>query len=1033
MTSLSRVFIGNKFMAIVFAVGLAVSILFTSTITLSTIYLEESIERALGTLDRHMVLSFISGKNETPMDMLSNVKKILENTDEIEDIGCLIYAAKYQLKDEINVSISTYNASLTLPKDTMFIIITIDKSPITLQPVLYVSTRIIEYNMNMNKNFTVSPNALEESVVYGELFNKTIQVTLYKEFYRSPFAELWRDYTSYIDPDGLFQAPYTSEYYVVLLTPINDLESIWNDINSHVEIITGLYFGGYWIEERFYNIGLEPREADELISAYRYAKDNGYAVVFVGYRYELKKVVFGYSIDASIRKIGETIYNIGMDAIGHGYAILIMNYELVSALQQARFQEMFMRFSTIIGMLPSFIVVWIIASRLPPVVISVMRKIIALIRIRGVSIGSLKRAFAVSVVVWSIVGLAIGIVVGPIYALVLKKISLMEAPRYIECVIQDIYTLIGLGVIAIIAIVLSIRKSFSVLSRVAPREFTRPTILAELPMIEKGMGTGSWIILVLGIYYVVKTAIGFSPMLYMMTHHPESPVLVILLIILAILDPIVSFLGPIFFIYGVAKLLVAYPGKMTKIVNAIVAPFVGELKNLVSRLLEVKPARITVAIMMIGFAVGVLMQGIIGAYSTEQTMNTIRDVAYGTDYYIYKGFNTTYFLEHKDSIVENATKFVEGEYSLIYIVGVRVGDLYVGDQKINYIIFIDKNSFTKIFRTPNVLGVDANAIDLLSSLDSGKAIFIVGTQGKSIEDSNYKIVYKKSVWDVGEEICSIKIIGNMYNLPGSLVFNSLSAAAKWGYAMVSETKFGIMPGAYIPTPTIEPFLVMSINDVDKVVNKINSTVREETVYAEGAKEKMPWAAGVAVIVATNHIDDEEKIKNAGWRIYDATARKKGVENAKEFFMLGVRQSVSAGLALYTTSLIAIAILAYSSIYENLYAFTLLRARGVKSSRVMKMALAEGLTISMLGVIPGIILGVVLGYNAVRSFLYLSALPELQNINKMYGIGFLVEPTLEILLPTIGIPLFIIVLSLVISYVTYKKVLREALVVLGSHI
>ncbi len=1014
-------------MAIVFAVGLAVSVLFTSTITLSSIYLEESIERSLGTFNKHMVLGFVSSKNETPVDTLGNVENLLENTEEIEDIGYLIYAAKYKLKNEINVSIPDYNTSLTLPEDTLFIIVTIDKCPTTLQPTLYVSERLLEYNI-MSKNFSLSINVLEEQGVYGNIFNESVRIEPYKEYFRSVTADLWRNYTSSFDPNSIFKVEYTTLHYVLLVVPIDDLEKIWNEFSENTEATTGLDFGGFWIENRFYEIGLEPREADELASAFRYAKDNGYALVFVGYRYELKKVVLGYSIDASIKKISETVYKIGTQAIKKGYAIAIMDYSLIKALQQARFQEMFMRFSTIIGMVPSFIVIWIIASRLPPVVISVMRKIIALIRIRGISINSLKKAFAVSVITWSLVGLAIGIVIGPLYALALKRISLTESLKYIEGVIQDIYTLIGLGVIATIAIILSIRKSFSVISKVAPREFTRPTILAELPMIEKGMGTGSWIILALGIYYVVKTAIGFSPMLYMVTHPPESPVLAVILIILAIIDPIVSFFGPILFIYGVAKLLVAYPNKMTKLVNALVTPFVGELKNLVSRLLEVKPARITVAIMMIGFAVGVLMQGVIGAYSTEQTMDTIRDVAYGTDYYVYKGFNTTFFLEHKDSIVANITGLIEGDYSLIYIVGVRVGNLYVGGQRINYIIFIDKNSFTKLFKTPDALGVDARATDLLKSVGAGNAIFVTGTEGSSIDKGSYKVMYKKTIWGVNEEICSVNIIGNMYNLPGSLSFNSLSAAAKWGYAMISETTFTVMPGAYIPTPTIEPFLVMSTDDLDTVVRKINSTVRPGVT-----KEESFWPAGVAVVAATNHIGDEEKIRSAGWRIYDATTKKRCVENAKEFFMLGIRQDVSAGLALYTTSLIAIAILAYSSIYENLYAFTLLRARGVKSSRVMKIALAEGLVISLLGVIPGIILGVVLGYNAVRSFLYLSVLPELQNIDKIYGISFFVEPTLEMLLPTIGIPLFIIVLSLVISYITYKKVLREALVVLGSHI
>lgn len=1014
---IARVFLKNKFMVMAFIIGLAVSMLFTSTLTLTQMFFEDSVELALRGVKRHMVIGFVVSRDESPLKTIDNAEELIRSFSEVESLDYTIYFGLFSLTKNLDIDLLRYNTSITVPSGTLLVILAVKNPPVELKPVLY-----LEYNEfpGHGEPGVVLPSRDVEAVFFG----KNITVSDISRLNNHPLTGLWQEYVA-APLYSVIMFLKEDRSVAVLVLSTEDLGVFYNSLSSYIgpcrelERVASVNLILDFSRE-FHNLLLDADELSDLMSMYSDAVEKGYALVFTGVSYDLGRVVYGYSISASIRKISEVIHDLGRKAREEDYAVFVSKPEIVYRLRRTSLQETLIRFSTIIGLIPSFIVVWIASSRIPPVMVSVLRKVIALMRIRGVSTGSIKESFTLAIVVWAIAGILIGLVLGPVYAVFLKKAPILRSLDYIRLVSSDIYVAIGLTIVVLVALSLSLRKSFSILSRVSPREFTRPTVLVEYPVVEKGLGVGGWIMFLLGIYYAVKTATGFSPVLYMTGSPPESPVLTILLIILLVLEPVVSFFGPIFFVYGTAKFLVAYPDKLVKLVNILVTPLVGELKSLVSRLIEVKPARIAVSILITGFSIAILFGGIVGEYTINTTFDNIRDVGYGTDYYLYKYVSLQDLVERRHEIVGNVTSYVRSDHVVMYIVAMRNDRMYVDDHSVDYIVFIDKDMYTRVFRIPDPLGVEASARELILKLGEDRALYVLGSRGEGISTGRYKLVVKKHVEGASIDVLEISIVGNMHNFPGSMVIEHIGGLPTVG------TQIEIVPGAAIPIPHIRPCLIMDASSLDMFLNKLL-----ESVDSVGGSDSYGGDIVFTVVVASNSID-EDGARGSGWRIYRAVDEKKGVDYAREIFLINSRQGISSGLVLYTISLIAVALIAYSSIYENLYAFTLLRARGVGSSRVMRIAVAESFTVSMLGLIPGVILGAILGYNSTRSFFYVASVLQIPEMVRIYGLSQAVELVPEIIVPATAIPLVVVVLSLLVSYLTYRRVLREALVVLGSH-
>ncbi len=1032
-------------MVIMFAVTLAVSILFSSTMTLSVIYMNDTIERTLSGLTVHQTLVLLSDqKSERIVDKINSIKDALDNTGLVEDYGPFIYVEKWVLNKPLNITLENdVNLTITIPDQTiiLFTSITDLRAKTGFNPVILLSYGLlndISSRYREQENWLNYYEMIESCKVFKtELLDKTFYIGKVSSkcfpdaIDQEIVSRLGYPLYALIDKVLPRKPSYIGKYMVVIADPdtIDYLISRSSDLG--IEVSSGI--GNNFLLDQLSHYALSSKERDYMIFSAEYYMSSGFIAVLVPIRYDAKRLVYGYSVQASLRNIGNTIYDLSKMFHDKGYGLLVANDRLIEAISNASFMEPFIKFISIITIIPGIIVIWILASRTPSVVLSIIRKIIALIRIRGISLRRIKYSFLIALVIWALAGLLIGLFLGSTYAILLKNKPLELIPTYMRTS-MDIYSIAILLVLTVIALLLSIKKSFSILKDIAPREFTKPTIFAELPLLEKGMGAGSWIVLLFGIYYIVKTAIDFNPILILTQSPPREAILSIILVILAMLEPFITFLGPIFFIYGVTKLLISYPDKLSKIIQSLVSPLVGELKSLVSNLIQVKPARLSLSIMMIGFAVGFLLMGLLGIGITGNAFNTIRDVACGTDYYIYKSFNTpSSFLENYTLLENNISNLVNGDYTVLVIIDVRGQEFYLDNGnyiKLNYIVFIDKDMFLEIFRVPPGLSEDHNAPDLIREINSRNSILVANPDYKVDVGGSSKIMYMAGT-GMQEEIMEVNIIGRFYSIPGWASYDQL---AKGPIEILHEP----VSFMHIPDVEAEPSLVLSKDVLLDFVKELNetmeSTSQELGSHQGSVVEEYPQAPiTIYYVIATNNPVDEAIIEDMGWLLYDSTRMKSNIDNSKEVFLVGINHEVTSGLALYSTSMIAIAILTYSSIYENLYAFTLLRARGIKEKEVFKIAISESIVISLLGIIPGLIMGILLGYYSPRAMFVTTTNPVLRNVFISYGVDLALSFTPEMILPIIVVPGLIILLSLIISILTYRRILREAIMVLGSHI
>jgi len=1042
LASLTRVFLWNKFMPIMLAITLAVAILFSSSLTLATIYMNDSIERALSRLTIHQLLAFMTDQNfSSTEELVSSVSSELDKIDVVEDYEPILYVSKWVLKKPLKLVVNEAdNISITIPGDTTLFLVSMEHR--SLKPIVYISDYLAytlssrnpdaiekykEYAME-NPNHTVS--ILDRS--FYTLFSVRYGYTGSSIVYGMEFTKLYGTSLNTI-LDELAGYGFSSKGYMALIGDYETIDYILGKMDE-LGAVRSPGIGGTYLISGFNKYLVTGEEAETLrFNAEHYIRV-AHTVAIVPMKYDIKKLFYGYSISASIRSVSELIYKLSRSFGDRGYGLVVLNDYFLKAIEDIKYIEPFMRFTSIVTIVPGLIIIWVLASKTPPVVLSITRKIIALIRIRGIGIKRIKYSFLVALLLWSSAGLVIGLFSGVVYAVLLKGKPIEYVPRYIGSSI-DIYSVLILLVMVGIALLLSIRKSFRVLKDIAPREFTRPTIFAELPLLEKGMGIGSWIALTLGIYYIAKTLMDFSPMMILQHSPPRETMVMIILIILAILDPFLLFLGPILFIYGVTKLLISYPDTLGKIIRAIVSPLVGELKNLVSNLIQVKPARLSLSIMMIGFAVGFLLMGLLGVGVTNNAFNTIKDVAYGTDYYVYREFNSIDdFLGNYSMLASEYSGYV-GEHTVAVMVDLSRTYLYMdidGHIRIDRIMFINGEEYTRIFHTPASISPYRDADRVLGSIGGGDVVVIAKPEYTVDFRGPCKIVYI-GVGAGGEfiEIDHVNIMSRLYSIPGIIAYNALPSHPY----MVEGVRATTASSQTIPMPNIPTTIVYGIDSLERVLRTLNNTIgAQKTVsYPEHEWKTVSGNVKIYYIVATNKVYDEKALTEKGWIVFDARPLKGLVDNAKDVFLIGINHEVTSGLALYTTSMIAIAILAYSSIYENLYAFTLLRARGVGGRKVFRIALSESLVVSLLGIIPGLIIGLLLGYCSPRAMFLMTTAPDLREAFIVFGADLTLSFTPEIVLPIVFVPGIVLILSLTISLLTYRRVLREAIMVLGSHI
>ncbi|OYT37283.1 MAG: hypothetical protein B6U89_07575, partial [Desulfurococcales archaeon ex4484_58] len=715
-------------------------------------------------------------------------------------------------------------------------------------------------------------------------------------------------------------------------------------------------------------------------------------------------------------------------------------------LLSMRGSEQVFRYTTVLSILPSLLIIWITASRIPPVLISILRKTIALLRIRGIPLQKIKYQFTYAFFLWLIPGGFIGFMLGPMIGSLLYK-GTVSYNLYIDSLtrISDPLTITITFIITFILMIGAIRNSFNIISSVQPKEFTKPTILAELPLIEHGLSKLSIVLVLLATYYIIRVLF-LNPYRILSGVTEASPLIYIGGFIMMILEPIVLLFGPVILVYAIAKIMIAYPSKTSYIASRIASIFTKKYRVLVARFIEIKPARISLAIVLSSFAISLLLGGLSGIDSIKTMFSDLGSAIHSdVDYMVYKPLliSDTITVDQLKSITRNATQEVNGSYTISFLLlgvmnpkymykyssgEIYVGGLYYKYQKpynillreeeipLGYILFIDKN-FTKVVNVPSTLGINSDFRNAIESVERGdnKIIYVFNPvveeeQGIPYSKEPYTgtaSIFLGDKYKIGdyEVVCTARnlpVIGGFKGLPGLQIYP----------AEISFSEVAVIP-LYAPK---ERGVIVSIEMFNEFIN--------------ASMRRSSYIVGYVILFVKGEVD-EEGLDRVDFKIYSLKELKYSLKNVENYMVTGLDFTISMGIALFIITLVVLGLLSYSIIYENLYNYTLMRGRGVPSNEVYSVSIAEAFAISLLSILPGLVLGIFLGYGlpilSTQTLSYTTLF-----LDTAYGVVPVVSLSISSALILVLLLLLPITVSLIMVYSIYKRVVREALILIGSH-
>ncbi len=842
------------------------------------------------------------------------------------------------------------------------------------------------------------------------------------------------------------------DYLVIAIAPPNRLAGLASELGQGAPIHTSLiaspgsnvlvppgqvrggFTAGLWAYTRRYTV-YSPEGVYEI--GERKLVGSAFSLYFV--KYVPYKVLIGASSAASAERYKDAVRRISemfREKLG-GDAWLCGDY-VMGAIRDIRYVEGGIQFLFIISLLPSLIVVWIAASRTPPAIITIMRKTIALLRIRGISLGRIKKGFMFASFAWGLLGIVGGIVLGPL------MVSLFTGYDYAMLlqVSVDPFTVALVVVLTLVAILISIRSGFRAISNVAPREFTSPTVFTEIQLVKRGMGWWGWFLLGLGAYYVFRSFIGVSPA-QLLSQGNISPALAILLIILTLLEPIIVFFGPVILVYAIAKLLTAYPEQLASIVEALVHPFAREYRHVASKLALVKPERISLVILLTSFSISLFLAGVVGAESASVTFDNMVYTAMGPRHIYYVSLpeaNTTALNEIRSSV---SSALSGTDYTVVFIIPFT-SPVYAGSETqagalvqkgtqtqlpLFYGVFVDDpERYAEVMRIYGSLGVDCDGAAAVRSLRSNEFVYVLPMSMPGEVQQLTEILRSGDTY-----VVAVSTYSRQYTLSGDMHLHGLLRNLPAVYALGNNVerleytvlnnydRVGVWMNSGIIIATANPGIIATWDTGLGIVERYNATMK-----------RGPYT----VVVVFTEEDVGDRLSGLGFTEASTAGDRAYFIGAKQFFRSSFFLNTATGIALTISTLISLAILTFIALEENMFTYTLMRARGVPRKRVFMLAVGESIAMVLIGIIPGVLLGLLLGATIMNIFFSLITTgrgPVAISLSMIYGVSMMITPTPVMIVALIAVPLTVVAVPMIIVKWMYSRILREAIMLLGSHI
>ena len=559
--------------------------------------------------------------------------------------------------------------------------------------------------------------------------------------------------------------------------------------------------------------------------------------------------------------------------------------------------------------LPVFLLCWYLALTAGHLVSSARRREIGLLRVRGASSKRILTTYLLSSALVGLLGGVLGALLGVGTGFLYNYLAGGSIPlSVLLSPLQPITLAAEACAGAVFCLVASISPA-RLAAKLSPLEAAREYVEAE--------AVGPWrpskltiILFVLGAIKMAEWVLGISPM-DILAQAPHLPFFLAMALSLWVFFDafILTLLGPIFFVYGVTKLLTRSSKRLYEVASFLAKPM-GELREIVSRSLARNPARASRVALLISIALAYSsMTGLVAASIMDAQLRTAM-VAVGSDVRVEVSPDVGLgFAANLSQVpgVERATPLAYGAY-----VETKVGHVSASCYAINATEFASTAYYEEDLCQPSM---SAALLEMATSPDK----VLVST---ALADS-----------------CGVGPGDTLYIRPLSW----LPEEAPYKPVVVAGV-LRTMPGGPVSPFSLMPFVVVSFELAGELGIPFEGLCF--LVKLEGGAEASEVAKAVEeafplVVLETRTVEEqlaESPLTLVGMPICD--------------FL-----NVSFAYSLITAT-IGLALTAMLNVRERIYEIGLMRARGLRRRQVVLVLAAEALIVALIGLAIGILTGVI---------------------------------------------------------------------------
>ncbi len=677
---------------------------------------------------------------------------------------------------------------------------------------------------------------------------------------------------------------------------------------------------------------------------------------------------------------------------------------LIDKLSKLMGFEQYIIFTLLIALVPLVAIALIIINSIITPILLRHRPTLSLLMARGIRKNLVYRLLLIHVSIYYLVGGFIG------YLVTQLLVSIIYGENIFRFI--DIYTLAVSILSPLILVPIYIKQLIRLTETIDPRLPSNPIKYLRYSLSMETPSKLSWILLIIGLYSIIRYNLGISPsnILYEALKF-NNVLLIVFSLILVIIDPFLLLFGPVFFIYGLSKILIQYPRILDSLGKCFLKTRAQGLYRLSILILRGIGREIISCIMVLAISMGMVLTGFIGSSTSTALLNETNDILFPTKYILYKPLvingsldlrasydelktifrgnvsinfivfgpvystnafgslpETINFFMHKHLISNESSDLVYykddvGEYIIpktLYLVS--QGEMY----RLEY-IFVKDRYFNELVRIPNSLFTHRS----VSSNLLGKGATLIVSNRLCIRD-NISIALKtldNSAINISREL---HVVGCIRNLPSPLPIARIVNSVLYGYTGFRVKDVGSIAGTgSYPIASCGDGVLVDINDL---------ILSDPGKYYRGSIGYL-----AIILVYANDGIDGSIINRYGFRVYESNSDQWNIECLRNYLILGFNHNIFIGLSLYILSITSIPLLIMSIRQRYPYVLETLYRRGFNRDRIRRIFSGYYIIVLINGLTIGTIIGLALGTGIVNTFLTSLLAQGNMDLGRLYNV------------------------------------------------